>query len=61
MYSFDFVFLKKKKKKKRPEILTVVSEGWLPQFLICADEDIYYVYSAGFFPHKTGYHFSTVG
>lgn len=37
---------------KRAEILTVVWEDCLPQFLICADEDIYYMYSAGFFSQQ---------
>lgn len=37
---------------KRAGILTVVWEACLPQFLIWADEDIYYVYSAGFFSRE---------
>lgn len=51
MYSFGFVSLKNKI-MKRAGILTVVWEACLPQFLIWADEDIYYVYSAGFFSRE---------
>lgn len=34
------------------EILTIVWEGCLPQILICADEDIYYVSTAGLFSQR---------
>lgn len=41
-----------KKKIQRTEMLTIVWQGCLPQFSIMADEDIYYVYSAGFFSQR---------
>lgn len=41
-----------KKEKYRAEMLTIVRGGCLPQFSIMADEDIYYVYSAGFFSQR---------